>query len=243
MLQPRDHRTLCGLMDVQICPDTGSLALASADWLEKRILRACAARGHAVIALSGGETPAPMLAELARRDLPWDLVEVTQVDERVAPDGHPDRNWTMIQRELVTPSGLSPDHAHPMPVTDDDLKAAAVRYAALLRDLCGGEPAVLDAVHLGLGADGHVASLVPGDPALDERQLDVTLSGPYQGRVRITLTFPAINRARSILWQIAGPGKAAALRDLRNGVDIPAHHIRTHGDVLTLTDKAAAGQR
>ncbi|MGH8934502.1 MAG: 6-phosphogluconolactonase [Egibacteraceae bacterium] len=230
-------------MDVQICPDPGSLALGGADWFEKRILQACAARGHAVLALSGGTTPAPMLAELARRDLPWDLVEVTQVDERVAPDGDPDRNWTMIQRELVTPSGLSSDHAHPMPVTDHDLKAAAVRYAAMLRDLCGGEPAVLDAVHLGLGADGHVASLVPGDPAVDERQLDVTLSGPYQGRVRMTLTFPVINRARSILWQVVGEEKAGALRDLLDGADIPARHIRTDGDVLILTDEDAAGRR
>lgn len=229
-------------MELQICADADALARATADHLALRIRHAAEACGRAVVALSGGKTPARMLAALAQCDLPWDRVEIVQVDERVVPDGHPDRNWTMIRRELVERSPLPESQAHPMPVTDADLKPAAVRYAALLRDLCGGEPIVLDVVHLGLGEDGHTASLVPGDPAVDEPNLEVTLTGPYDGQVRMTVTFPLINRARGILWQVQGVEKAEALRGLLDGADIPARRVRTDGDVLVLADKAAAGR-
>jgi 6-phosphogluconolactonase len=145
----------------------------------------------------------------------------------------------MIERELVGPAGIPADHAHAMPVTDPDLKPAAVRYAGLLRDLCG-EPPVFDVVHLGLGPDGHVASLVPGDPVLDEHDLDVTLSGPYQDHVRMTLTLPALNRARSIVWQVEGADKAEALRRLRGGLPgIPGSSVRSDGDVVLFADEAA----
>jgi 6-phosphogluconolactonase len=231
-------------MVVHVCPDADALARACATYLETRIRAACDERGKAVVAFSGGSTPEPMLAELPRglagRELPWEHVHVVQVDERVAPDGHPDRNWTMIQRALIEPAGLPEENAHPMPVTDPDLKVAAVRYGALLRDLCG-EPVVLDVVHLGLGPDGHAASLIPGDAALDEQELNVTLAGPYQGRVRMTLTFPAINRARSILWQISGADKAKPLRAMLDGADIPASRVRRDGDVAVYADREAAG--
>ena len=226
-------------MEIQICPDPDTLAREAAAHVEERIRAAVEARGLAIVAFSGGKAPTPMLAELATRDLPWDRVQVVQVDDRVAPDGHPDRNWEMIRRSLIEPAGLPEANARPMPVTDPDLKPAAVRYAALLRDLCG-EPPVLDVVHLGLGPDGHTASLVPGDPALEDDQLDVTLSGPYQDRVRMTLTFPAINRARAIMWQIEGAAKAKALRGMLDGADIPASRIRADGDVVVFADRAAA---
>ena len=226
-------------MEIETFDDAAELARATANRVAARLLDAVAAREIGVVAFSGGGTPAAMLAELARKELPWDRIHVVQVDERVAPDGHADRNWTMIRRELLEGSPLPAGNAHPMPVTDDDLKPAAVRYAGLLRALCG-EPVVLDVAHLGIGEDGHTASLVPGDAALIDTGLDVTLAGPYQDRVRMTLTFAAINRARVIIWQVEGESKAQALRTMIDGGDVPAAGVRTDGDVFLLADLAAA---
>jgi 6-phosphogluconolactonase len=181
-----------------------------------------------------------MLRSLAREDLPWKGVQVMQVDERVAPAGDPDRNLTHLRESLLEHAPLRPEQIHAMPVELPDLEAAASQYAMTLEKVAGS-PAVLDLVHLGLGPDGHTASLVPGDPVLDVTNADVALTRIYQGRRRMTLTYPVINRSRRILWLVTGGEKVEMLSRLRSGdQSIPAGRIsREHA--LVLADRAAAG--
>jgi 6-phosphogluconolactonase len=166
-------------------------------------------------------------------------VHLVQVDERVAPSGHRDRNLTHIRKSLLKRVPLPPEQVHAMPVEASDLEAAASSYARLLQEVAGSPP-VLDLVHLGLGPDGHTASLVPGDPALDVTDADVALTGVYQGRRRMTLTYPLINRARRILWLVTGGDKAGPLARLRAAdASIPAGRVR-QDQALVLADRAAA---
>jgi 6-phosphogluconolactonase len=182
-----------------------------------------------------------MLRALADKELPWDGVHVLQVDERVAPSGDPDRNLTHLRQSLLEHAPLRPEQIHAMPVETRDLQAAVSAYAATLRDLAGS-PAVLDLVHLGLGPDGHTASLVPGDPVLDVSDAAVALAGPYQGRRRMTLTYPVLNHARRILWVVTGDEKAEMLVRLREGDrSIPAGRVR-QDQALVLADRAAAAK-
>jgi 6-phosphogluconolactonase len=208
-----------------------AVADAVAAAIAEALARALVDRGRAAIALSGGSTPIPMYHRLAQADLDWSLVHVLQVDERVAPDGHPDRNWGMIAAALVEPTGAT---GHPMPV---DPAPDPAGYAAVLAEVCDG---VLDVVHLGLGADGHTASLVPRDPVLAVADADVALTGPYRGRRRLTLTIPAIDRARTIVWQVVGAAKAAALAGVLAGDPaLPGSLVRRDGDVRVYADEAA----
>ena len=151
---------------LEVHPDAAAAAAAAAGRVAEAIRAATSRRGRAVVALSGGSTPTPMLTRLAHEDVEWSRCFVAQVDERVAPPGSPDRNLTTLRRALAEPAGLPADHLLAMPVDDPDLGAAAARYAAVLAELAG-DPPVLDLVHLGLGADGHTASLAPGAPVLD----------------------------------------------------------------------------
>ena len=202
---------------------------------------AVAARGRFVMAVSGGRTPWLMLAALAGEDVPWKSVHVVQVDERVAPAGSADRNWTHLAESLPGAAAMT-GQLHAMPVESPDLEAAAREYSDTLSGLAGSPPA-LDLVHLGLGEDGHTASLVPGDAALEVTGKDVAVTGVYRGARRMTLTYPVINRARRILWLVTGREKAAMLARLRDGdASIPAGRIR-RDDALVLADRAAAGQR
>jgi 6-phosphogluconolactonase len=128
-----------------------------------------------------------------------------------------------------------------MPVEAPDLQAAVARYAASLQEIAGSPP-VLDLVHLGLGPDGHTASLVPGDRVLEVTDADVALTGIYQGRRRMTLTYPMINRARRILWLVTGSEKVEMLGRLRKGdASIPAGRIR-QDQAIVFADQAAAQQ-
>jgi 6-phosphogluconolactonase len=180
-----------------------------------------------------------MLRALAAEDIPWDRMHIVQVDERVAPFSDPARNLTGLRACLLEHVPLQPEQLYAMPVEAPALEAAAAAYAATLRSIAGSPP-VLDLVHLGLGADGHTASLVPGDPVLHIADADVALSGRYQQHRRMTLTYPMLNRSRRILWLVTGSEKAAMLQRLLDGdLSIPAGLVsRDHAVVLA--DKAAA---
>jgi len=191
------------------------------------------------MAVSGGHTPWQMLRALANEKVPWENVHVVQVDERVAPAGDPDRNLTHLHESLLEHAPLRSEQIHAMQVESPDLDAAAKRYAMTLQEIAGSPP-VLDLVHLGLGPDGHTASLVPGDPVRDVVDADVALTGVYQGRRRMTLTYPIVNRSRRILWVVTGSDKVAALARLRDGdAAIPAGRIQRE-QALVLADRAAA---
>jgi 6-phosphogluconolactonase len=180
-----------------------------------------------------------MLRALADKEVPWNGVHVLQVDERVAPAGDPDRNLTHLRESLLERAPLRSEQIYAMPVESDDLQAAVSSYAATLRQVAGS-PAVLDLVHLGLGADGHTASLVPGDAVLDVSNAAVALTGPYQGRRRMTLTYPVLNHARRVLWVVTGAEKAGMLMRLRDADhSIPAGRV-TGDRALVLADRAAA---
>ncbi len=227
-------------MKIDVLDDAGAVAREAAALVAADARLAVASRGRFVVAVSGGRTPWTMLRALADMEVPWEGVHVLQVDERVAPAGDPDRNLTHLRESLLAHAPLGPDQIHAMPVDSPDLEAAAATYAATLHELAGTPP-VLDLVHLGLGVDGHTASLVPADPVLAVTEADVALAGPYRGRRRMTLTYPPINRARRILWLVTGAEKAAALARLRDGDPaIPAGRV-CQDHALVFADRAAAG--
>ena len=227
-------------MDIRILDDADSAARAAAAVIAESARAAVTARGRFIMAVSGGHTPWIMLRALANEEVPWGSVHVVQVDERVAPAGHPDRNLTQLRASLLEHGPIGPDQIHPMPVESSDLEVAAAQYTLTLRQLAGSPP-VLDLVHLGLGPDGHTASLVPGDPVLEVTDADVALTGVYQGRRRMTLTYPMLNRSRSVLWLVTGSEKAGMLTRLKNGdVSIPAGRVRADY-ALILADRGAGG--
>jgi 6-phosphogluconolactonase len=194
-------------------------------------------RGTFALALSGGRASRAMCSALADEDVPWDLTGIWQADERIAAKGHRDRNLTLLE-EALPATALA--HMHPMPVdglevaADETIAAHATMYAA-------GLPEGFDLVHLGLGEDGHTASLVPGDPVLDEQEREVAITRPYAGRRRMTLTEPVLARARILLWLVTGPEKAGPLRRLlARDPSIPAGRIRA-SDQRAIADRAAVG--
>lgn len=225
-------------MKIDVFSDDESTARAAAKAIAAAAVAAVTARGKFVMAVSGGRSPWIMLRALAEENIPWDRVHIVQVDERVAPAGDPDRNLTHL-RESLRDSPIPPDQIHAMPVESPDMEAAAAQYASTLIKIAGS-PATLDLIHLGLGPDGHTASLVPGDPVLHVTDLDVALTGVYQGRRRMTLTYPVIDRARRILWLVTGSEKVGALARLRKGdPSIPAGSI-SQDRAVVFADRAAA---
>jgi 6-phosphogluconolactonase len=228
-------------MEIEVFPDAESAAHAAAAVIAKEAQAAVAARRRFVMAVSGGHTPWIMLRALGSQAMPWEAVHVVQVDERVAPPGDPDRNLTHLRESLLQHSPLRPDQIYGMPVDAADLAGAAAEYAATLRNIAGSPP-VLDLAHLGLGPDGHTASLVPGDPVLHVIDTDVAITGAYQGRKRMTLTYPVLNRSRRILWLVTGDEKTAMLeRLLRRDASIPAGTVQQEQAII-LADRAAARQ-
>jgi len=157
------------------------------------------------------------------------------------PAGDPDRNLTHLHESLLEHAPIEPKQIHAMPVNATDLDRAAEDYAHELQTITG-DPPVLDLIHLGLGPDGHTASLIPGDPVLQVTDRDIALTGVYQNRRRMTLTYPIINRARQILWLVTGSDKSGPLAQLRNADPaIPAGRVnQAHATVLA--DKAAAAK-
>ena len=214
-------------MQLIVADDPVAAAHAGAAWIARRLRSAVRRHGVATVAFSGGSTPARMLTALATSDVPWAAVQAYQVDERVAPDGHPARNLALLD---VLP--LSRAQAHAMPVTVRDLRRGARRYGASL-------PARLDVVHLGIGDDGHTASWPPGDPVIDVAE-PVALCDPYAGFVRMTLTPPVVNAAAARIVLAVGASKQPVVEGwLAGDRTLPVTRVRRTGTVLVV-DAAAA---
>src|SRR5438093_2396015 len=229
-------------MRIEVLADADAVAKEAAAVIATEARQAVAARGRFVMAVSGGHTPWMMLRALADEDVRWASVHIFQVDERVAPEGHADRNLTHLRASLLEHAALPAGQIYAMPVEIPDLQSAAAKYAAEFERIAGAPP-VLDLVHLGLGPDGHTASLVPGDPVLDITDRDVAMTGVYQGRNRLTLTYPIINRARLILWLVTGSEKVPMYKRLLAGDQtIPVGRVLQNNAVL-LADSAAAERK
>jgi 6-phosphogluconolactonase len=230
------------IVRTEILSDPGAVAMRAAERIAQAARNAVAERGRCSLAFSGGATPWRAVRALAGEDVPWERVHLFQVDERVAPPGDPERNDLRLKEALIDRIAIPSSNVHSMPVDEEDLDGGGRRYEAIL---CGiaGTPPVLDLVQLGLGEDGHTASLFPGDAALLAVDSEVVVTGHHNGWKRMTLTFPAIDRARCVLWLVTGSGKSAALGRLRAGDrSIPAGRVRGERAVL-LADVAAAGGR
>jgi 6-phosphogluconolactonase len=224
-------------IDVITTPDAEAAAWAGAEFVAHRATETIEQTGRFVWAVSGGSTPARFLGALAENDdIDWSAIHLFQVDERIAPAQAPERNDTMIRERLVA---RRPEvDYHPMPVEADDLSAALVAHLATMAQLAGS-PVVLDLVQLGLGDDGHTASLIDGDPALRCGD-DLTVTGSYRGTRRVTMTAPLLNRARRRLFLVTGAEKDQALDRLaQRDPHIPATLITTEATTL-VTDRSAA---
>jgi 6-phosphogluconolactonase len=227
------------VVKIEVLPDADTVAQQAAAFVAAAARDGVHTRGKFVMAVSGGRTPWQMLRALAKEDVPWASLEIFQVDERIAPAGDPVRNLTHLRASLLERVPLRSEQIHAMPVELPELDEAAAQYADVLSAI-DGSPPVLDLIHLGLGADGHTASLIPGDPVLGVVDRDVAISGLYQGHRRMTLTYPIIDRARQVLWLVTGGDKSVPLRQLLDAdATIPAGRVnQSHSTVLA--DQAAA---
>jgi len=226
-------------MKQEILSTSDAVAARAAQIIASDARAAVAARRRFVMAVSGGRTPWQMLRALANEEMPWANVHVVQVDERIAPAGDKDRNLTHLCESLLSHAPIPENQIHAMPVEAADLDQACRDYTALLNSICGN-PAVIDLTHLGLGPDGHTASLIPGDPVCEVHDAEVALTGLYQNRRRMTLTYPILNRSRHVLWVVTGAEKAPMLpRLLAGDAGIPAGPI-AQANATLLADAPAA---
>jgi 6-phosphogluconolactonase len=236
MEQPNSFRLN---MKVEVLENDAAVADRAASIIAEAAREDAAARGRFALAVSGGRTPWAMLGALAAKQVPWASVQLFQVDERVAPPGDPDRNLRHLNESFLARAPLRDEQVHAMPVEESDLNVAAESYSSTLRAICG-TPSALDLVHLGLGPDGHTASLVPGDPVLEVADRLVGVTGVYQAHRRMTLTYPALDGARRLLWVVTGEDKSQALSRLCSADrSIPAGRVRQE-DAVVLADRAAA---
>ncbi|HEY5958215.1 MAG TPA: 6-phosphogluconolactonase, partial [Polyangiaceae bacterium] len=220
------------VLDTLVLAEAEGVAVSAAEFIAKQARSAVSSRGQFTLAVSGGSTPWRMLAHLAEQALPWDQTRIFQVDERAAKEGDASRNLTHLTASLQRRWGQLQGRIHPIPIVESDLQAGAAAYSATLNRYAGN-PACLDLVHLGLGSDGHTASLVTGDPAIHVQDRDVALTEEYRGQRRITLTLPALNRARQILWLVVGRDKRQAVQQLLAGDESIAAG-RVHAQHATL---------
>jgi 6-phosphogluconolactonase len=216
---------------LEVLPDAEAAARRGAELIAEGSRESASHADRFSLAASGGRTPWLMYGQLEDQEIDWEWIEIFQADERIAPAGSEQRNLTHLVLSL---SFAAQACLRPMPVTEDDLERAAQRYGHALPD-------PLDMVHLGLGPDGHTASLVPGDPVLevDDRRVAVT-AGEYQGTRRMTLTYPELARARRLLWIVTGEEKRDPLAKLlARDPSIPAGRVE-FTDSLIVADRAAA---
>lgn len=221
---------------VEVVEDGERLADEAADRIEA-LLRAT--EGPFRMALSGGSTPRKLYGILAKRDLPWDRLHLFLGDERYVPSDHPDSNYRMVRETLLAGSPLAEERVHRWK-TELPPEEAAAEYAREVTREFGAERPVFDLVLLGMGDDGHTASLFPGSPALSVTDR-LTAANPVGGDKgwRLTFTFPLLNAGRRVLFLIAGAAKTPALRRVLAGEDFPAAHVRGTEDTLFLVDRAA----
>lgn len=234
-----------------ILPDPEAVAVAAADRFVAAARAAIEERGLFRVALSGGGTPKqvyPLILEPERRDaVDWNRVEFFWGDERSVPPDHPESNFGVAYGMLISQlPGVRPDRIHRMPAEAEELDAAALSYESELRlafDARGDEPPAFDLVWLGMGPDGHTASLFPGSAGLaEQRRWVIGNWAPSQETWRMTLTFPVLNAGRGVIFVVTGADKADALGAIRDGTsDHPA--ARVAGDqVEWIVDRAAAGE-
>jgi 6-phosphogluconolactonase len=225
-------------MKTEIFPQAAQVAARTADYLEQEIRDALTHQKSFSLAISGGRTPWEMLKILSKADLPWQRINLFQVDERVAPDGHPDRNLTQLFQAISGTAMVTQLRIFPMPVLAEDLEEGCRDYIKVLDEVTEGKG--LDIIHLGLGIDGHTASLVPGDGVMEvQDRLVACTQNTYQGRIRMTLTYPLLNGAKQLLWIVTGNEKQEMVqRLLKQDPSIPAGKIRQE-NALLMVDKAA----
>ena len=225
-------------MKTELFPTADQVAAGAAAYLEQEIRFALTHQKSFSLAISGGRTPWEMLKILSKADLPWKRVNLFQVDERVAPDGHADRNLTQLFQAIAGTPMVTQLRIFPMPVLAEDLEEGCREYTQVLDEVTEGKG--LDLIHLGLGSDGHTASLVPGDGVMEvQDRLVACTQNTYQGRIRMTLTYPLLNSAKQLLWIVTGDEKQKMVqRLLQQDPSIPAGRIRQE-NALLLVDKAA----
>lgn len=234
---------------LRICEDAADLAQAGANFL----CRLAAGRaGRTIVALSGGNTPKPLYALLAREPIetrmPWDRVHFVLGDERFVPPSDPASNYGMARAAFLDHVPVPPENVHPVPTQGVTLDEAAERYEATLKDLYGAEVLepgrpLLDLTLLGLGEDGHTASLLPGEPVLQVRDRWVAPVPKGRTEERVTLTYPALDASKIVAFLVSGEGKRDVLDKILSGdADFPAAHIRAEGEVIWFADRAAAGR-
>lgn len=225
-------------MKTELFKTADQVAAGAAAYLEHQIREALLGQPSYSLAISGGRTPWEMLKILSKADLPWQRVNLFQVDERVAPDGHADRNLTQLFQAIAgTPMEMQL-RIFPMPVLEKDLEEGCRNYTQVLDEVTEGKG--LDLIHLGLGSDGHTASLVPGDGVLKVHdRLVASTQNTYQGRTRMTLTYPLLNEAKQLLWIVTGSEKQEMVqRLLQQDPSIPAGSVRQE-NALLMVDQAA----
>jgi 6-phosphogluconolactonase len=239
--RPDHHPGKAGLK-VEILADADAAARQAAAAIAAAARSAVDARGRFVMAISGGRTPRSMLRALVTEDVPWRCVHVLQVDERIAPAGSAQRNLAVLAECLLGRTDLPPAQLHPMPVESVDFDAAATEYAQILVRLAGSPP-TLDLVHLGLGIDGHTASLFAEDSVLAVEDRSVAVTDSHAGWRRMTLTYPVLDRARTIVWLVTGAEKAPVVRRLlAHDRSIPASRIGAERAVIFLDGPAVGRQ-
>jgi 6-phosphogluconolactonase len=227
-------------VEVRRCADATELTRSAAELILADCVEVVGTRAGAyTLGLSGGRTPRLMFQALADLPMPWGRVHIFQVDERVAPAGDEDRNFTYLSKCLLELVAIPSENVHPMPVERGDLASACLRYEDELQRVTDGAP--LDLLQLGLGDDGHTASLPPDEPILDITDRGVWYVEQFNGRPRMSMTYPLINRAERILWLAVGSAKAEMCRRLvASDRSIPAGRVAAENSVLLADAEAAA---